>query len=75
LNTRPGITQPPVATCAGCLIQTTNKAKIQTQSSTDRITTSLSLAHQRKNKTTTTTTKTQHKSRPMRSLNKPLHQP
>jgi len=27
------------------------KTKIQTQSSTDRITTSLSLAHQRKNKT------------------------
>ena len=29
----------------------TNKTKIQTQSSADRITTSLSLAHQRKNKT------------------------
>ena len=44
------ITQPPVAPCAGCLIQTTNKTKIQTQSSADKITTSLSLAHQRKNK-------------------------
>jgi len=39
--------QPPVA---GRLIQTTNKQKIQTQSSADRITTSLGLAHQRKNK-------------------------
>ena len=32
------------------LIQTMDKTKIQTQSSTDRITISLSLAHQRKNK-------------------------
>ena len=51
MNTRLGITQP-VAPCVGCLIQTTNKTKIQTQSSADRITTSLSLAHQRKNKQT-----------------------
>jgi len=52
LNTRPGITQPPVAPCAGRLFETTNKTKIQTQSSADRTTTSLSLAHQRKNKPT-----------------------
>jgi len=32
--------------------QQTNKPKLQTQSSADRITTSLSLAHQRKNKQT-----------------------
>ena len=49
------ITQPPVAPCAGCLIQTTNKTKIQTQSSADRITTSLSLAHQRGKKKLSTT--------------------
>ena len=52
LNTRPSITQPPVAPCGGHLIQATNKTKIQTQSSADRITISLSLAHQRKNKQT-----------------------
>ena len=43
---RPGITQPPIAPCAGCLIKTTTTAretKIQTQSSADRITISLSL--------------------------------
>jgi len=50
LNTRPGITQPPVAPCAVHLISTTNETKIQTQSSAGRIPTSLSLAHQRKNK-------------------------
>ena len=50
LNTRPTITQPPVAPCAGLLFYTTNKTKIQTQSSADRITTSLSHAHQKKNK-------------------------
>jgi len=44
------ITQLPVAPCAGCLIQTTNKTKIQTQSSVDNITTSLSPAHQREKK-------------------------
>ena len=52
MNTRPSITQPPVALYAGCLIQTTNKTNIQTQSSTDRIATSLSPAHQRKKKKT-----------------------
>ena len=40
------MTQPPVAPILN------NKTKIQTQSSADRITTSLSLAHQRKNKQT-----------------------
>ena len=44
------------------------QTKIQTQSSADRITTSLSLAHQRENKQT----KTQHKSHPILSLHKPL---
>ena len=38
LNARPGITQPSVAPCVRRLIQTTNKTKIQTQSSADRIT-------------------------------------
>jgi len=71
LNTRPGITQPPVAPCAGRLIKTTNKTKIQSQSSADRIPTSLSLAPQKKNKQT----KTQHKSHPVGSLYKPLDQP
>ena len=46
----PSITQPPVAPCAGRLIQTTNTTKVQTQSSADRIITSLSPAHQRKTK-------------------------
>ena len=46
---RLSIIKPPLTHYAGSLIQTTNKTKIQTQSSTDRITTSLSLAHQRKN--------------------------
>ena len=40
MNTRPHITQTPVAPRAGCLIST-NKTKIQTQSSADRSTTSL----------------------------------
>ena len=57
MNTRRGIAQPPVAPYAGRLIQITNKTKLQTQSSADRITISLSLAHQRKNKTKQ---KTQH---------------
>ena len=35
LNTRLGITEP--SSCAGHLIQTTNKMKIQTQSSADRL--------------------------------------
>ena len=61
VSTRPGIKRPPVAPCAGCLIQTTNDKK-HTQSSADQITTSLSPAHQRKHK------KTQHKSHPVRSL-------
>ena len=52
MNTRLGITQPPVAACAGHLIQITNKTKLQTQSSADRITTSLNLAHKRKVKQT-----------------------
>ena len=52
LNTRPNITQLTVAPCIGSLIYTTNKTKIQTQSSVDRSTTSFSLAHQRQNKQT-----------------------
>jgi len=47
LNTRTGLSQPPVAPYAGCLIITTNKTKTQTQSSADRTTPSPSLAHQR----------------------------
>ena len=47
LNMRPGITQLPVAPCAGCFIQTTEKTKIQTQSSADRISAALSPANQR----------------------------
>ena len=46
------------------------QTKIRTQSSADRITTSLSLDHQRKNKQT----KPQHKSHPIQSLRKPLDQ-
>ena len=49
--------------------------KIQTKSLADRITTSLSLAHQRKNKQASKQTKTQHKSHPIQSLLKPLNQP
>ena len=67
---RPGITQSPVAPCAGCLIQT-NKAKIQIQSSAEWIITSLSPAHQRKK---TKQNKTQHISHPIRNLHKPLEQ-
>jgi len=48
LYTRPGITQLPAATYAGCLIQTTNNKKNTTQSSADRITIFYSPAHQRK---------------------------
>ena len=48
-----------------------NKQNKNTNSSADRITTSLSLAYQRKNKQT----KTQHKSHPIPSLHKPLDQP
>ena len=47
LNTRPGITQPPVTPSEGHLIQTANRTKKETQSSTDRITTSLSPAHEK----------------------------
>ena len=60
LNTRPSITQLPVAPCAGCLIQTTNKTKAQTKSSADRITTSPSPTHKRGKKK-----KAQHKSHPI----------
>ena len=56
-NTGPGISQPSVAPCAGRLTWTINKTKIQTQSSADRSTTSLSLAHQRKKKQTNKQTK------------------
>ena len=51
MNRRPTTTQKPVAPHAECLTQTTNKTKVQTQSSADRITTSLSPVHQKKNKT------------------------
>jgi len=54
LTTRPAITQPPVLPCAGLLFYTTNKTKIQIQSSADWIITSLSLSHQRKSKQTKT---------------------
>ena len=42
----------PVATWAGCLFLTTNKTKIQTQSSASWITISLNIAHQSKNRQT-----------------------
>jgi hypothetical protein len=42
LYPRPGITQLLAAPSAGCLTQTTNKTKTQTQSSTNRITSSYS---------------------------------
>ena len=45
----------PVEPCSGCLIQTTNKAKIQTQSLADKITASFNLAHQRGKKKTKNT--------------------
>ena len=51
-----------------------HQIKIQTQSSADRITTSLSLAHQRKNKTNNNNNKTQHKSYTIRSSHKPMDQ-
>ena len=60
MHTRHSITNCPVAHCARYLIQTTNKKKkIQTESSADRITTSLNLAHQRKNKKTNPITRRQ----------------
>ena len=51
--------------------QKKKKKNPQTQSSADRITTSLSLDNERNNKQT----KTQHKSHPIGSLHKPLDQP
>jgi len=57
LNTKPSIIQPPVAPCAVCLIQTTNKTKIQAQSSAYRSTTSLSIAYQTKQNKTKQNTK------------------
>ena len=45
-----GMTQLATALYAGCLIQTTNKTKIQTQSSADRTTASHKPAHQRRKK-------------------------
>ena len=48
---------------------TTHKTKIQTQSSTDRIATSLSLAHQRKNRQTN---KNSAQISPYQSIQKPL---
>ena len=45
MNTRPSIIQLPVASCAGWLIQTKNKTKIQTQLSAETITNSLSPGH------------------------------
>ena len=50
----------------------TNSTKIQTKSSGDRITTSLSLAHQSKNKQTN---KNLNKSHPIQSLHTLLDQP
>ena len=47
LNTRPRITQPPVTPSVGHLIQRANRTKIETQSSADRITSSISPAHQK----------------------------
>ena len=41
----------PVAPCSGCLIQTTNKTKIEAQSSTDKSTTSFSLTNQKEKQT------------------------
>ena len=52
MYTRSSITPLPVAPCAERLIQTANKTEIQTKSSVDRITISLSPAHQRKRKLT-----------------------
>jgi len=63
-----------VAPCAGRLFQTTNKTKIQTQSSADRINTSLSHAHWRKKQTNKQKKQTQHKSHPTQGLHKPLGQ-
>ena len=51
MNTRPSITQPLAAPCAGGSSKQ-QKTKMQTKSSADRITTLLSLAHQRKRKQT-----------------------
>ena len=50
LNTRPRITQPPVTPSVGHLIQRANRTKIETQSSADRITSSISPAHQKEKK-------------------------
>ena len=50
LNTRPRITQPPFTPSVGHLIQRANRTKIETQSSADRITSSISPAHQKEKK-------------------------
>ena len=49
-----GMTQLATALYAACLIQTTNKAKIQTQPSAERVTTLHSSVHQRGKKKTLT---------------------
>ena len=61
LNTRPRITQPPVTPSVGHLIQTANRTKIEIQSSADRITPSISPAHERGKKKKSSTNLTQCK--------------
>ena len=71
-----GMTQLATALYAGCLIQTTNKAKIQTQPSAERVTTLHSSVHQREKKNPhILPPECKYKSHPTQSLHKPLDQP
>ena len=70
LNTRPCITQPQVATCTGRLTKEQNKNTSPIISRQDYHLTQPGSSEEKQNKT-----KTQHKSHPIQSLHKPLHQP
>jgi len=74
----PGITQLPAAPSVGCLTQTTNKIKTQTQSSVNRIATSYSPAHQKEKKKKTysfhqSTNKGHTKKKPTQTTGTTLH--
>ena len=72
----PGITQLPAAPSVGCLTQTTNKIKTQTQSSVNRIATSYSPAHQKEKKTYSfhqSTNKGHTKKKPTQTTGTTLH--
>ena len=72
MYTRPGITQLTAAPKAGRLSQTTNETEIQTQSSADGSTTTLSPVHQRGKKPHLILPELKRETRPTQSSHKPL---